>query len=140
MNQIIMKNNIFYFLFFSLTLLSCNERSLDNSNNKPLELMVLSDYGKEENIISKSTTKDQIDSIMTTLDWNEFHQVILSIDNENWIEVGGNIQEDGLAVLYEENGVRNIIKTPPNSVDEMTEILISYLVNDNKFKSNYDYE
>ena len=31
--------------------------------------------------------------------WNNFHQVILSTVNGNWIEVSGNLNEDGLSVL-----------------------------------------
>lgn len=105
-----------------------------------MELMVLSNYSAEEKIISDSTTVDQIKNTMKGLNWNEFHQAILSTDNGNWIEVGGNLNEDGLSVMYEENGQQFVINKPPSSVDQMTKILISYFNGDGQYKKENEFE
>ena len=105
-----------------------------------MELMVLSNYGAEEKIISDSTSIDQIKKTMKNLNWNKFHQVVLSTDNNNWIEVGGSLNEDGLSSMYEENGNQFIINKPPSSIDHMIEILISYFNEDGKFKTENIYE
>jgi hypothetical protein len=59
---------------------------------------------------------------------------VLSVNNNNWIEVGGNLNEDGLSSMYEENGKQYVISEPSSSVKDMTEILISYFNRDGKFK------
>lgn len=109
-------------------------------NQTQMELIVLSNYGAEEKIISDSTSIDQITKTMKNLNWNKFHQVILSTDNNNWIEVGGSLYEDGLSSMYEENGKQFIINKPPSSIDHMIEILISYFNEDGEFKKENRYE
>ncbi len=105
-----------------------------------MELMVLSNYGAEEKIISDSTTVEEIKKTMNELNWSDFHQVVLSTNNNNWIEVGGNLNEDGLSSMYEENGKQFVISEPPSSVKHMTEILISYFNGDGKFKIENRFE
>ncbi len=105
-----------------------------------MELMVLSNYGAEEKIVSDSTSIAQIKETMKGIDWNNFTQVILSTDNSNWIEVGGNLDEDGLSSMYELNGKLFVINKPPSSSDHMTEILLSYFNGDGKFKKENNYE
>ncbi|MBQ4820720.1 hypothetical protein [Aquimarina sp. MMG016] len=102
--------------------------------------MVVSNYGTEEKIVSDSTSIIQIKETMNGINWNEFHQVILSTDDHNWIEVGGSLIEDGLSSVYEENGQSFIINKPPSSIDHMTGILISYFNGDGKFKQENKYK
>ncbi len=49
--------------------------------------------------------------------------------NGDFIEVGGNLGEDGLSVQYQEGENQKIIVTPPTTIDEMIyfiEGIISY--------------
>lgn len=128
-------------LILSLLIISCsgNNNSTKNIQAK-MKLTVLSYYGAEEKIISDSTTVDQIKKTMNGLNWNEFHQVVLSIDSNNWIEVGGNLNEDGLSAMYEENEEQFVINKPPSSVDHMTEILVSFFNRDEKYKKENKFE
>lgn len=126
-----------YLFILSILIISCNDKKTDIVK---MELMVLSNYGAEEKIISDSTSLAQIKQTMKEIDWNTFNQVILSTDNSNWIEVGGNLNEDGLSSMYEENGKQFIINEPPSSVEHMTEILISYFNGDGKFKKENKFE
>jgi len=137
-----MRIGINLILMLSLLLISCSEKKNKTAkqNQTKMELMLLSNYGAEEKKISDSTTIEQIKSTMNELDWNNFHQVILSSDNTNWIEVGGNLNEDGLSSMYEEDGKQFIINEPPSSVEHMTEILISYFNGDGKYKKENKFE
>tara|TARA_R110001606_G_scaffold278147_4_gene426380 strand:+ start:284 stop:697 length:414 start_codon:yes stop_codon:yes gene_type:complete len=137
-----MRIRINLILILSLLVIACSEKKnkTTKQNQTKMELMLLSNYGAEEKIISDSTTIKQIKNTMNELDWNNFHQVILSTDNSNWIEVGGNLNEDGLSSMYEENGKQFIINEPPSSVEHMTKILISYFNGDGKYKKENKFE
>ena len=100
-----------------------------------MKLTVISNYGSEVKEISPSATVEQIEKTMDSINWNLFHQVVLSINDSSWIEVGGNLKDDGLSVTYEENGRQYIIDEPPSSVDGMKKILLSYHAGDGRFKA-----
>lgn len=137
-----MRIGINLILILSILIIGCSGKKNNESKNIPtkMELLVISNYGSDEKLISDSTNIGQIKETMNGIDWNEFHQVILSIDNNNWIEVGGNLNEDGLSSVFEENGKQFIINKPPSSVDHMTKILLSYFNGDGKFKLENKYE
>ncbi len=137
-----MRTGIYLILILSLLVFSCsdNKKKTTGQSHTKMELMILSNYGAEEKIISDSTTVEQIKNTMKGLNWNNFHQVILSADNSNWIEVGGNLNEDGLSSMYEENGQQFIINKPPASIEHMTDILLSYFYGDGKFKRENKFE
>jgi hypothetical protein len=99
-----------------------------------MKLTVIANYGSEVKEISSSTTVEQIVQTMDSINWNNFHQVVLSINDHSWIEVGGNLTDDGLSVIYEENGRQYIIDEPPSSVAGMKKILLSYYAGDGQFK------
>lgn len=105
-----------------------------------MKLTVLSNYGSKEKVISENATADQIIETMLSIDWKVFHQVILGKDNDDWLEVGGNLKSDGLSVTYEEMGQQYFIVKPPVSVDQMTKILLSYHAGDGIFKQENKFE
>ena len=69
-----------------------------------ISLLVLSDYGSVEKINLPNILENDIVTIMKDIDWRQFHQVVLSRNDNDWIEVGGNLGKDGLSCMYEENG------------------------------------
>jgi hypothetical protein len=105
-----------------------------------MKLWTLSDYGKIENVISISTNLIDIERTMDELNWNKFHQVILEKPNGDLMEVGGSLIEDGLSVIYIEEGKEFIISKPPTSVSEMTNLLKMYYKGDKAYKTKYKYE
>jgi len=143
-------------LTISLTLASCsniNESTGTNSSKEILfsqtdtikkqikmKLTVFSNYGSDKKVISDSATVDQITETMSSLNWNEFLQVTLEQNNGDWIEVGGNLKEDGLSAMYEENGKQYVINRPPISIEHMTTILLSYHACDGMFKIENKFE
>ena len=129
-------------IIFSLVLISCSGvvESAKTTNKETMKLMVLSNYGAEETVISDSTSADQIKKTIEGLDWSDFHQVVLIRDNSNWIEVGGDLSDSGLSAIYEENGEQFVTRVPPNSVDQMTKILVSYFNGDGKYLKQYKFD
>jgi len=111
-----------------------------NKNESQMKLWTLSNYGQIENRISNSATLNDIEQIMEKLDWNNFHQVILEKPNGDLMEVGGSLNEDGLCVMYIEEGKEFIISVPPTTVSEMTNFLKLYLEQDLTYKTKYKFE
>ena len=105
-----------------------------------MKLWTLSDYGQIENVISNSSTIKDIEETMAKLDWNKFHQFILEKQNGDLIEVGGSLVEDGLSVMYIEEGKEYVISKPPSTVIEMTNFLKCYYNDDMSFKTKYKFE
>ena len=104
-----------------------------------MELLVLSDYGSIELIKKENPSELEILKTMDSIDWNLFHQVLLSRNDYDWIEVGGNLIEDGLSVAFEKNNEQFVIDKAPDSIEQLTEILVSYFKNDGVFYEKYSF-
>jgi hypothetical protein len=104
-----------------------------------MELLVLSDYGSKENLKKENPSESEILDIMNSIDWNLFHQVCLSKNDYDWIEVSGNLNEDGLAVIYEKNNEQFVIDKAPTSINQLIEIILSYYKNDGQFNKKYKF-
>lgn len=105
-----------------------------------LMFYVVSNYGRETNVISENTSLEIIAKTMKNLDWQGFHQVVLERRNGDWLEVGGSLNpSDGLSVMYEEKGERKVIKDPPTSVDEMIGFLFDYFENKTDWKLKHNW-
>lgn len=99
-----------------------------------MRLEVISDYGATTTEISNRATPELIKETMASLDWQRFHQVVLSKPNGDWIEVGGSINPDeGLSVMWEEAGAQEVIA--PASVAEMTGFLLGFLSENNEWRN-----
>lgn len=105
-----------------------------------MKLSVIADYGSKLKEISQNTNAHEITDIMNSINWKNFHQVVLTKDKNNWIEVGGNITDDGLSVIYAEDKTQYIIVDPPTSVEQMITILHSYHAGDSRYKSENKFE
>ena len=94
-----------------------------------MELLVLSDYGSKENLKKENPSESDILNIMNSIDWNQFHQVCLIKNDYHWIEVGGNLKEDGLSAIYGKNNDQFVIDKAPTSINQLTDILLCFLNN-----------
>jgi hypothetical protein len=104
-----------------------------------IDILILSDYGSKEIMNQKSISIQIINESMSRIDWTKFHQVVLSKNENDWIEVGGNLTTDGLSCIYEENNEQFVIDTAPTTVEQMVDILVSYYNGDGKFKIKYKF-
>ena len=106
-----------------------------------MRLRVLSNYGETERVVTDQATAEAVESTMSSLDWQGFHQVVLERPNGDWMEVGGSLDpSDGLSVMYEENGRQFVIKVPPTTVGEMTAMLTGYLSNTEEWKAGAEWD
>ena len=109
------------------------------NSNQQMELLVISDYGSKEEIKKTNVSLQEIQKIMDDINWEHFHQVILSRSENDFIEVGGNLNEDGLACIFEKNNEQFVIDEAPTSVEQITEILISYFKGEEEFLRKYKF-
>lgn len=114
---------------------SSKKKQYSQSNqSKTMQLIIIHGYGDSTETVSDNATDKQIIQVMNDIDWNNFNQVILNIDDKNSLGVGGNIGSDGLAAYYMENGQEYISVNPPSSVEQMLEILLAYHAGGDAFK------
>jgi len=106
-----------------------------SSNQKGFELKYFSDNHPKDKIISENTSVEDITKTIKAIDWNTFSHLILSKNENEWIYVGGDLENAGLACTYEERGEEFVIDEAPESIEQLEEILISYLNGDGKFKT-----
>lgn len=104
-----------------------------------INIRIFSNYGSKEIMNQKNISIQLIKESMNRLDWNNYHQVILSKNENDWIEVGGNLTIDGLSCMYEENNEQFVIDIAPTTVEQMIDILLSYYNGDEKFKVKYKF-
>ena len=125
-------------IFFTLPRINKFSKS-SHRNQIGMKLLVLSNYGESEKIITTNPKSEQITQLEDSLDWNQFHQVVLEQETGDFMEAGGSL-EDGLSVLYQEKEQQYVIVNPPKTIEDLTAILILYLDNDNSFKTKYQFE
>jgi hypothetical protein len=104
------------------------EPSAESAGDMIMRLEVISDYEGTTTEVSDRATPELIKYTMASLDWQRFHQVLLSKANGDWLEVGGSLNPDeGLSVMWEEAGEQKVIAQPPASVAELTDFLLAFL-------------
>jgi hypothetical protein len=145
---------IIYLLAIPLLTIACSETQNPEPENEVVEieildesadletidhmnLIVLSDFGSEEELISDSVTIDQITNTMNSIDWLNFHQVIINKPNGDWIDVGGSLEEDGLSIAYQENNKEYVIVTAPTDIETLENALLSFHAGDGKFQVSH---
>ena len=132
-------NRINLIIIFSLILLlfSVNSASSDKKESNGMKLILLSDYGSSEKIISNEPTEKMIIELIDSLDWNNFYQVIIEKENKDYMEVSGSLDPaDGLSALYQEKNKQYVIVNPPKTIEELKKIAISYFKNDKYWKNS----
>jgi hypothetical protein len=88
----------------------------------------------EEELITDSPSENQISHLINSIDWGKFKTIRLRKDDNNWIEVSGSLVEDGLAIIYEEDGISFVTKDAPETLTQLEQALLSYFRGDGKYK------
>lgn len=102
-----------------------------------MKLRVISDHGSTEFVVADEVTPELVRSTVESLDWNQFHQVVLEQSNGNWFEAGGSLDpSDGFSLMYDEAGQQVIIEVPPANVETLVVALLHYLSGDEKWKES----
>jgi len=116
--------------------------------NEPSESIIgihlLSEYGSKYRFISKQVSSEIIQTELGKLDWkHKFYQFVVVIKPGISMEVGGSLnQHDGLSAMYRNRHkkVDAVIISPPTSVNQMAEILLSFIKADGTWKEKYAFE
>lgn len=99
-----------------------------------MKLVHIKGWTGEEEVISGYTSESEISDFINLLDWEEFNAVRLEIDSRNWMDASGNLSGDGLAIIYEENGIQFISNDAPESIQQLESTLLLYLKKDKRFR------
>ena len=106
-----------------------------------MQLSVLSDYGATERIITQGASPEIVEKTISNLDWDGFHQVVMTKRNGDWLEVGGSLNPtDGLSVMYEEDGQQVVIKEPPATIAFLIQVAIAYVNNTGRWKEMAEWD
>jgi len=108
--------------------------------SSPMTLIIYSEYGSKETLRLPNPSEKDVTDWMTKLDWNQFHQVILTHGGgeTDYMEVGGSLKpSDGFSGLVSLTGAQFVTPSAPPSVDHMTALIISYYRNDEKWKAAF---
>jgi hypothetical protein len=99
-----------------------------------VKLLFSKGWEGDDELVTVSPTESQISKLVHSLDWQNFNSIQLEVDDHNWINVSGNMNRDGLAISYEENGEVYVSKEAPTQISELETALKYFLNNDKRYK------
>ena len=99
-----------------------------------MQLILVKGWDGTEELISDQANDGIINEMINSLDWQQLNSITLMVDESNWLSVSGNISDDGLAVVCQENGNIRVSDIAPENVEELIIILQSYLKGGQQFK------
>jgi len=99
-----------------------------------MRLFLTKGWTGNQELASEFASEEAISSFVNSLDWSEFNSITLEQDSSNWISVSGNLTPDGLAIVFEENGVSHISDNAPQTIEELEDVLVLFLQSDPSFK------
>jgi hypothetical protein len=102
---------------------------------------VLSDFGEEYRFVSARITEKAVIEAVRSLDWrNEIQHVFCTISRGVSMEVSGSFY-DGLSGVYFKGpeNVRLVTSIPPQDVSEMTDLMVSFVRGDGKWRTKYGF-
>lgn len=116
--------------------MTCAERS---NGVKPYTMKLWTiENAEKETIISKKATKEEIISLMDTINWSIFHQIILEQKNGDAVEVGGSF-EDGFSASLNIAYEQFIIYDAPKNKEILLDILLIYLIDADQVMNKYKF-
>jgi len=108
---------------------------------KTIGIHLYSNFGSDYSVISNEISDDIIKQAIAKLDWqNGFHQVICTIEPGVLMEVGGSLNPtDGLSAMYRnyDDGVESVIAEPPETIDQMIDIIVLFSKGDDAWSKQY---
>jgi len=100
-----------------------------------MKLLLTKGWTGEQELISEEPTEQDISYLLSSLDWQDFNSVQLHHDSNNFLDVSGNINPDGLSILFEEHGTQYVSDEAPESISQLEETLKLYFRGDMRFKN-----
>jgi hypothetical protein len=88
-------------------------------------------------LIKDNPNEQEVSMLLKSLDWQDFNSIQLQQDSDNWIDVSGNLGEDGLSIVSEEKGISYVSYQAPESISQLDEALKLYINNDPALKEKW---
>ena len=105
---------------------------------------VIPNFGDDPVVFSSTVSNDAIHTALQSVDWIKgFHQVVVVTSPGISMEVGGSLDpEHGLSAMYRDRPDRidAVIVNPPETVEEMESILISFIGQDDSWRQEYEFD
>ncbi len=105
---------------------------------------VISNFGDDPVVSYPTISNDAIQSVLRSVDWiNGFHQVVVVTSPGISMEVGGSLDpEHGLSAMYRDryDRVDAVIINPPETIEEMENILIAFNRQDGTWRKEYAFD
>ena len=101
-----------------------------------MKLFVMKGPTGSQELVSEIASEQEVSQLINSLDWSGFNSVTLEKDSKNWIDVSGNLSSDGLAIVFEENGVQYVSNNAPATIEGLEKVLKLFLKNDLEFKQD----
>ncbi|WP_136663997.1 hypothetical protein [Pseudomonas leptonychotis] len=123
-------------------------RKFGSIDPEPHELTVgihvIYDYGSSIELSTNEISDNSIRDTILSLDWQSgFYQVICTLHPGQTMEVGGSLNGiDGLSASYRNRSenIELVTNLPPESTNEMIEILSLFINNNLSWKSKFQFE
>ncbi|MCF1751795.1 DUF3592 domain-containing protein [Mariniradius sediminis] len=91
-----------------------------------MELILIKGFDGGEELISNYAAWEEVEACFDTIDWHSFHILILRKDNQNSVDVGGSLVDDGLSASMMVAGTVHVIENPPENLRMAKQILKAY--------------
>jgi hypothetical protein len=92
-------------------------------------------------VVATDPDRMTIETVVRSLAWADITFVILKIDDNNWIEGSGSLSpQDGLSARYMEDGQEFVSSRPPDSLQEIIDLLDSFRLQDGRGKNLIGWE
>ncbi|MGM0579664.1 MAG: hypothetical protein ACQETL_03230 [Bacteroidota bacterium] len=102
-----------------------------------MKLFLTQGWSGTERFIKEKPEESEISKLLKSLNWKDFNSVRLQQDSENWIDVSGNLGNDGLSIVLEENGISYVSYKAPRSINQLDEALKLYINNNSALKDKW---
>ncbi|RXR06102.1 hypothetical protein [Pseudoxanthomonas composti] len=105
---------------------------------------VVPNFGDDPAVSSPTISNDAIHAALRSVDWiNGFHQVVVVTSPGISMEVSGSLDPGhGLSALYRDRHNRSeaVIIDPPETIDEMENILIAFVRQQDTWRQKFEFD
>ena len=133
-----MKRVVFSLLCFAY-LFSCEKSGVKSE----MELWIADDHQSIEKCVSKNASASEINKLVDSLNWADFHYIWLKDSTGNILEISGDLIDNGISTAYQsydKNGsfiTEEISDNPVWSKIEIKKILTSFCTGDGNWKKSF---
>ncbi|QDT28344.1 hypothetical protein Enr10x_36860 [Gimesia panareensis] len=109
----------------------------DRLQSHDILLKILLPATSEPQIVATNPSREEIRKHVYALKWNDITFVTAEIDQDNWLDGSGSLNpEDGLSGMCSIEGVQYVTEQAPESLDEIVELLHSFVLRNGAWRTD----